>query len=283
MVMNVHSLFRYPLLKTNFLTKAPNRRKWFDNILKFGSVISHDCFRVEASCRISFQTCSQFSPRNWGTAPIVNCPSANWRQIRQYHESRNPFISTFSENFKPYISTSFINTLVRNKYFAFFIRHQLEDTFTIDEFKKGAFQAVLHASKCIAQGQLDSLQDLVERHLLQKLRFLIPDMNKSDQQKLEVKEEDVLFKFIHHIGVLFDSEDRSKGTRLEIMFCMQYLRGRNSSELQKLEGDQFIEYVKDNIFICNYRFAREFKSKTESTDWVISDFCQMPVVKAAQL
>ncbi|KAL3837481.1 hypothetical protein ACJMK2_022835 [Sinanodonta woodiana] len=281
--MNVQNLFRYQLLKLNFVTKAPDRRKCFDNILTLGSVISHDCFRVEASRHLSSQPISPFSPRKLVTSPVVKCQSAIWRQIRQYHESKSPYISTFSETFRPHLSASLINSFVKNRYFAWFIRHHLEDTFTIDEFKKGALQAVLHASRCLAQGHLDSLQDLVERHVLQKLKILIPVMTKAEQHYLEIREEDILFSFIHHIGVLFDKDDTSKGTRLEIMFGMQYIRGFKQQDLENADRSQMLELIKTNTCICNYRFAREFKSKTESTDWVISDFCQMTSLRAAQV
>ncbi|XP_046380217.1 m-AAA protease-interacting protein 1, mitochondrial-like [Haliotis rufescens] len=157
---------------------------------------------------------------------------------------------------------------MKNRIFAFLITGYFDKSFTIDSFIDGCIQAVSLVSSCISVGNFDSLQGLVEDEAIQEIRNSYADLDVGQRRFICVNPRDIFFRFVYEIGMIFD--DHSERRFVEVTVVLQGFHGYN--EAKEKEPVEYYNEVRDNqerLYICNYRFIREFTKGMEG-DWSIN-------------
>lgn len=133
-----------------------------------------------------------------------------------------------------------------------------------------SFQVI---SAKLVNGDFAHLGNLVSSEALNELKPVIQKLSVSQRRQLEVKESDIYLTFPYQIGIMFDEDNKEVQKRfVEITMVFHVLRGlremRESGEEIPWNMGTLPEY-QDKVFVCNYRFIKEFTKGNES-DWTVN-------------
>uniref|UniRef100_A0A1A9WI77 Tim44-like domain-containing protein n=1 Tax=Glossina brevipalpis TaxID=37001 RepID=A0A1A9WI77_9MUSC len=154
------------------------------------------------------------------------------------------------------------------------IRPYFDREFYVKEFIRGAKRAMQVVSIKLMNADFAGLQDLVTPEALAELKPVIQKLSVSQRRQLEVQESDVYLMFPYQVGIMFDegNEHEIQKRWVEITMVFHILRGlreiQESGEEMPWNFGIMPEY-QDKVFVCNYRFIKEFTSGRES-DWTIN-------------
>lgn len=128
-------------------------------------------------------------------------------------------------------------------------------------------------SSKLMNGDFAALNELVTNEALTELKPVIQKLSVSQRRQLEVKESDIYLTFPYQVGIMFDETNEKVQKRwVEITMVFHVLRGlqemRDSGEEIPWNMGMLPEY-QDKVFVCNYRFIKEFTTGQES-DWTIN-------------
>jgi len=163
----------------------------------------------------------------------------------------------FKEIMYPRVFKSF-----RNAMHSFLIRGYFDETFTKDSFLGGVEQAVAVVSNSISLGKFDELDGLVSREAVREIHQNYEQMDTLQKQFIKVNPKDIFFKAIYEIGMIFDDENEKR--YVEITTILHGIHG-----LEGVVQDMGTAYKKEQYYVCNYRFIREF-TKGVQDDWSIN-------------
>ncbi|RZF44172.1 hypothetical protein LSTR_LSTR003812 [Laodelphax striatellus] len=177
-------------------------------------------------------------------------------------------------DFPEIVWPSLIKT-VRNFFLAnFIIRRYFDSDFNLPDFVTGSKQALIVVSRCLAQGDLNSMEKLVSAEALSEIKENLNSFSMKQRQLLAVNEDDIYFQFPYEVGVIFPEENKENEQKrfVEITMCYHMLSG-----LQEMRerGDEIpinigvLPEYQDKIIIMNYRFIREFTKGVED-EWTVN-------------
>ncbi|KAJ8925992.1 hypothetical protein NQ315_009847 [Exocentrus adspersus] len=155
----------------------------------------------------------------------------------------------------------------------FIIKPYFDREFNLADFVAGSKKAVEVVSHKLAEGDLKSLEGLVTNDIIPTIQRTVSLMSLSQREQLSIEKGDIYFSFPYQVGVIFNEEEGKEQKRfVEIMMVYHSLRGlasmRSRGEEPPLNMGMLPEY-QQRIFICNYRFVREFTKGVEG-DWTVN-------------
>ncbi|XP_064646559.1 m-AAA protease-interacting protein 1, mitochondrial-like [Lineus longissimus] len=164
---------------------------------------------------------------------------------------------------------SVLKTL-KNWFLTFLIRGYMDESYSTKGFLDGAEQAVFVVSDLVAGGDFQNLRelDVVADEAIGDAQVHYADLNVSQRQIIKVDPEDIFFRYIYEIGMIFD--DMTEKRFVEITTVFQGCVGL--AEVRKRDPWAIQKYVAENadkLYICNYRFIREF-TKGVADDWMVN-------------
>ncbi|TMW54639.1 hypothetical protein DOY81_000170 [Sarcophaga bullata] len=176
-------------------------------------------------------------------------------------------------NFPEIMWPSMLNSIKNWIMVQFIIRPYMDREFNIRDFCLGAKKAMQVVSSKLMNGEFTALNDLVTTEALTELKPVIQKLSVSQRRQLEVKESDIYLTFPYQVGIMFDETNEKVQKRwVEITMVFHVLRGlqemRDSGEEIPWNMGTLPEY-QDKVFVCNYRFIKEFTTGHES-DWTIN-------------
>lgn len=223
----------------------------------------------------TFRTCcsSLLNPKSVSAASTLRFLPSYRNNNRAYHHDQNNNNSNdqsplklmdFPEIIWPSPLKSF-----RNWWFSKLIKGYYDNSFTMESFITGAEQAIHHVSSCLAEGDFEELRDVVEPSALQEIQNNYADLSMSQRNFLAIKPEDLFLRFIYEIGMMFD--DSANQRFVEITVVSHGFHGFHDAK--KKDPREYYNYVRENtklLYVCNYRFIREFTKGATSDDWIIN-------------
>lgn len=155
----------------------------------------------------------------------------------------------------------------------FIIRPYMDQEFNIRDFCQGAKKAMQVISSKLMNGDFSTLNHLVSSEALNELKPVIQKLSVSQRRQLEIRESDIYLTFPYQIGIMFDETNEKAQKRwVEVTMVFHVLRGlqemRESGEEIPWNMGTLPEY-QDKVFVCNYRFIKEF-TKGEESDWTVN-------------
>ncbi|XP_008210384.1 uncharacterized protein LOC100116759 [Nasonia vitripennis] len=172
----------------------------------------------------------------------------------------------------PVIWPSFFRTLSNFIQCNFVIKPYMDNDFNLPDFLDGTKQALSVVSSALAREDYDSIQDLVDKETLAKTRQKISTLTAEQKQLIEIHKDDIYLTFPYQVGIMFDNDDKANQRFVEIMVIFHSLRGlkrmRAENKEPPLNMGLLPEYQK-LMFICNYRFIREYTKGVESS-WTVN-------------
>ncbi|CAH1788792.1 unnamed protein product, partial [Owenia fusiformis] len=128
--------------------------------------------------------------------------------------------------------------------------------------------AIVHVSNLISTGDFDSLEGLVTDEAIAEIRRNYADLNDDCRAMIKVDPGDLFMRFMYEIGVVMNDETEQRF--VEITVVLHGLQGWKSwkSENQS-PGMTFDLAETENLYVCNYRFRREYTKGVED-DWTIN-------------
>ncbi|GAB1602797.1 uncharacterized protein LOC115232575 [Argonauta hians] len=187
---------------------------------------------------------------------------------RSYHDdkSNKPFLKLM--DFPEIIWPSPIKSF-RNWWFSKLIRGYYDNSFSIESFLTGSEQAISHVSNCLAEGDFDELQNVVDPEALQEIQNNYADLSVSQRSSLAIRPEDIFLRFIYEIGMMFDDNENQRFVEITVVF--QGFHGfYDAKEKDPREYYEFVRQNTERLYVCNYRFIREFTKGSSNDDWVIN-------------
>ncbi|XP_022248651.1 m-AAA protease-interacting protein 1, mitochondrial-like isoform X3 [Limulus polyphemus] len=121
-------------------------------------------------------------------------------------------------------------------------------------------------SSLLAVGDFEGLDGLVTQNAIAEIKKNYLTLNVQQRQELEVKLNDIYFCFPYQIGIMLEDGSQQRFVEVTVVYhCL-----RDFDEIKKEDPSlQTINQYKDRIFVCNYRFIREYTKGVES-DWIIN-------------
>jgi hypothetical protein len=157
---------------------------------------------------------------------------------------------------------------IRNYVFAALIRGYYDSQFSMSSFLKGAEQAVATVSGLISKGQFESLEGLVANDAIWELRRSYDSLSPQQRQFVAADPTDFFFRFIYEIGMIFDDDTDQRFVEITTVF--QGFHGLEN--VKRNNAGHYTEEMyrsRDQVYICNYRFIREF-TKGKEDEWTIN-------------
>jgi len=149
---------------------------------------------------------------------------------------------------------------MRNLGLSFLIKGYFDNEFDSRTFLATAEQAIIAVSKMISTGDFNSLDGLLTTQAIWEIRRNYDQLNAAQKEIIAIKQEDIFYKFIYEIGMIFDDETNRRF--VEIMVVLHGVQDRKTNMHNR--GKSALP-----AYICNYRFRREFTKGVED-DWTIN-------------
>uniref|UniRef100_A0A1B6GAU0 Juvenile hormone esterase binding protein n=1 Tax=Cuerna arida TaxID=1464854 RepID=A0A1B6GAU0_9HEMI len=203
---------------------------------------------------------------------LTGLPVLGFRSYCSNKEQDLPKIMNLPQVVWPSIFKTVRNWILAN----FIIMRYFDHEFNLPDFVAGSKQAVELVSGTISRGDLDSLSGLVTPDVITLVRDSMTTFSLKQRQEFAIKSNDIYFCFPYEVGVMFPNEDKNDGENqsrfVEITMCYHALRGlqelKDSGANLPVNLGMMPEY-QDRLFICNYRFIREF-TKGVQDDWTVN-------------
>ncbi|CAD6998691.1 unnamed protein product [Ceratitis capitata] len=128
-------------------------------------------------------------------------------------------------------------------------------------------------SSKLVNGEFAALSNFVTKEAIGELKPTIQKLSVAQRKQLDINKSDIYFAFPYQVGIIFDDDQEKVQKRwVEITMVFHILRGltemRNRGEEIPWNMGSLPEY-QDKVFVCNYRFKKEFTSDAES-DWTVN-------------
>ncbi|XP_017865095.1 PREDICTED: uncharacterized protein C2orf47 homolog, mitochondrial [Drosophila arizonae] len=200
---------------------------------------------------------------------LATLPHAPEQNKNQTSRNQLPRLMDFPEIIWP----SALNTIKNWITVQFIIRPYFDSEFQIKDFVYGAKQALQVVSSKLVGGDLSQLKDLVTPEAIAELKPVVQKLSMTQRKQLEIHESDIYLSFPYQIGIMFDdANDKLQKRWVEITMVFHVMRGltemRERGEEIPWNMGTMPEY-QDRVFICNYRFKKEFTAGQQS-DWTIN-------------
>lgn len=132
----------------------------------------------------------------------------------------------------------------------------------------------------------NSLQNLVSADAIEELKPVIQSLSVAQRRQLQVRDSDIYVSFPYEVGIMFDengdgaskptpttwNEKKAQKRWVEITMVFHVLQGlremRESGEEISWNIGTMPEY-QNRLYVCNYRFIKEFTRGQES-DWIVN-------------
>ncbi|XP_068144861.1 m-AAA protease-interacting protein 1, mitochondrial [Drosophila tropicalis] len=214
----------------------------------------------------------RLNPSYYASPPTVarRCLSAlPQEENKNKNQTALPRLMDFPEVIWP----SALNTIKNWITIQFIIRPYFDTEFQLKDFIYGAKEALQVVSSRLMGGDLDSLQNLVSSEAIDELKPVIQKLSMTQRRQLEIKQSDIYLSFPYQVGIIFDeANDKLQKRFVEITMVFHVMRGL--SEMRE-RGEEIpwnlgtMPEYQDKVFICNYRFIKEFTTGQQS-DWTIN-------------
>lgn len=175
--------------------------------------------------------------------------------------------------FPEIIWPSFINTIRNWVLINFIIRPYFDREFNLQDFIYGTKHAVHTISSKLVDSNFSELKNLVSQEAINEIKPTLEKLSVSQRNQLEINKDDIYLSFPYQVGIMFDeSNEKIQKRFVEITMVFHVLKGFR--ELQK-QGEVLpwnmggIPEYENKVFICNYRFIKEFTVGSE-TDWTVN-------------
>ncbi|KAJ4434541.1 hypothetical protein ANN_23103 [Periplaneta americana] len=179
-----------------------------------------------------------------------------------------PSLMDFPEIVWPSVIKTLRNWILAN----LIIKPYFDQEFGLPDFIYGSKQAVEYVSGCLSRGDFAALENMVTQDALQEVKRNLSTFSMLQRQELALLKDDIYFSFPYQIGVMFSDDDKNQQRFVEITMCYHVLQGLKDLTQQgitpPLNMGMLPEY-RDKIFICNYRFIREFTKGVED-QWTVN-------------
>ena len=115
---------------------------------------------------------------------------------------------------------------------------------------------------------------MVSPDVIAELKPIVETLSVQQRRQLEIQTKDMYLTFPYQVGIMFDETNESKPQKrwVEITMVFHMLLGlqemQKNSETIPWNLGVLPEY-QDRIFICNYRFKKEFTNGNQS-DWTVN-------------
>uniref|UniRef100_A0A1B6BYB6 Tim44-like domain-containing protein n=1 Tax=Clastoptera arizonana TaxID=38151 RepID=A0A1B6BYB6_9HEMI len=219
-----------------------------------------------------------FVPHNFSNNPRYQClireriHSHPFCTENKQNKTNLPKLSDFPEVTWPSVFKTIRNWVLAN----FIIMRYFDSDFNLPDFVNGSKKAVEVVSDLISRGELNSLDGYVSPEVIAQIKTRLNSFSLKQRQDLSLSAEDMYFCFPYEVGVMFPNEDKDEGENqsrfVEITMVYHALSGLEELKKQgitpPLNMGVLPEY-RDKIYICNYRFIREF-TKGVQGDWTIN-------------
>ncbi|XP_049962471.1 uncharacterized protein LOC126482399 isoform X1 [Schistocerca serialis cubense] len=199
---------------------------------------------------------------------LFTCCSRNFCSGTSSGPEKFPHIMNFPELVWPSLTKSLKNWILAN----LIIRPYFDQEFNIQDFVLGSKQAVETVSAYLPKGDFENLEGLVHEDTIKELKKNITSFSLKHRQELAVNKEDIYFSFPYQIGVMFSDDDENQKRFVEITMVYHVLRGLQELKEQGIVPPMnmgLLPEYREKMFICNYRFIREFTKGVEC-QWVIN-------------
>jgi hypothetical protein len=186
---------------------------------------------------------------------------------------------------EPLVWPKLINSL-RNWFFInFVIRPYMDREFSIQEFEKGAREAVAVISTKLSKAEYEDLEDLIEPEAFAEIKRNLAKFNVAQRELLPVNVEDIYFQFPYEIGIILpdrpqedeygDGGSGPQVRQVEIMMVFHVMRGiaaeLSSPDFVNKSPRDFLDPAdtQRRLMVCNYRFFRDFTEGKDPT-WIVN-------------
>ena len=194
---------------------------------------------------------------------------------RSSHDSRDrykliPSLMNFPVPLRPRFSHA-----IRNFIFChFIIKPYYDPEFNQADFLDGAKSAVDFVSKCLSEGDLNTLEesDVISDECLNELNLNLSLFSHHQSQRLLVNRKDIFYNFIYQIGVILDDHDVKK-RHVEVTYVAHAIP--NLKDLMDEESLSFQDVHRINIehetgpIVLACRFIRDYSKGVEDS-WTIN-------------
>ncbi|XP_037948142.1 m-AAA protease-interacting protein 1, mitochondrial [Teleopsis dalmanni] len=179
-----------------------------------------------------------------------------------------PRLSDFPTVMWPSFIKSFKNWILIN----LIIRPYFDTEFVMPDFVQGAKHAVQVISKYLSNGEFSALNNLVTTNVIEELEPIVKTLSISQRSELAVLEKDIYVSFPYEVGIIYEENNEKVKKWVEIVMIFHVLHGltemrRAGTEIPWNIG-MFPEY-QQKMFVCNYRFRKEFTAEAQS-DWIVN-------------
>ncbi|CAG7786935.1 unnamed protein product [Allacma fusca] len=198
--------------------------------------------------------------------------------------SNNPNLPPLMEG-APIVWPSVING-IRNWFFTnFVIRPSMDREFSMEEFGKGAREALSIISTKLSKGEYDDLEDLIEPAAFSEIKRNLAKFNVVQREMLSVDVDDIYFQFPHEIGIILPERAQqsqyAEGVappqvrQVEITMVFHVMKGiaseMSSPEFTIKSPKDFLnpEDTHGRLMVCNYRFFRDF-TEGQDPSWIVN-------------
>ncbi|XP_055917791.1 m-AAA protease-interacting protein 1, mitochondrial [Eupeodes corollae] len=233
-----------------------SRRLLAQNILN-----KNKCFNSNIIPKESSALCSMNQHAYFSSHPNPSNESKRQRSL--------PSLMQFPEILWP----SFINTIRNWVLINFIIRPYFDNEFNLKDFIYGTKHAVHTISTKLVNSNLTELKNLVSQEAIDEIKPVIETLSVSQRKQLEINKDDIYLSFPYQVGIMFDeSNEKIQKRFVEITMVFHVLKGfremQNQGEVLPWNMGSLPEY-EDKVFICNYRFIKEFTAGNQ-TDWTVN-------------
>jgi len=156
----------------------------------------------------------------------------------------------------------------RNYVFSALIRGYYDHSFSIGNFMRGAEQALVAVSGLISRGQFENLDGLVASEAHWELRRNYDRLSPHQRELVAINTRDIIVNFVYEIGMIFDDDTDQRFVEITTVFQGYY----GLDEMKRRNPSSFVEEMyqhREQIYVCNYRFIREF-TKGKEDEWIIN-------------
>ncbi|XP_077299274.1 m-AAA protease-interacting protein 1, mitochondrial [Arctopsyche grandis] len=174
-------------------------------------------------------------------------------------------------DFPPLMWPSFVLSCKNFIYTHFIIRPHFDPDFNIHQFIEGSKQALHTISSALSESDFGTVKELVSEEAYSELYYSVSEMSLGDRENILVDKEDVYLCFPYQIGIIFNNENDKRW--VEITMVYHSLRGlskmKQRGETPSISFGPAPEEYAERLYICNYRFIREYTKGVDSS-WIVN-------------
>ncbi|XP_046649053.1 m-AAA protease-interacting protein 1, mitochondrial-like [Daphnia pulicaria] len=155
------------------------------------------------------------------------------------------------------------------------VKPYFDNEFTVDDFLRGAKQAIFIIANAISVGDLESVKEILEEEAYNEIKENMKRCSSEQLAQFALSTlEDVYMTFPYQVGIIMnDNKEGVQERFVEITVCSHIFKGLSellkNSDFQRGPPTSTFQKHRDKIVICNYRFIREFTKGVEG-QWIVN-------------